>query len=67
MPRDIERTIAQQRALFAGFAIALQRTALQALAAIERKDSEGLLKTGGAIDAACEACHLTFWYSNQPK
>ncbi len=66
-PPDIERSIAQQRALFAGFAKGVQGTALQALEAIDRKDSEGLLKAGSEIDAACEACHVTFWYPNQPK
>jgi cytochrome c556 len=47
------------------FAHGLHSTATQALEAIDRRDSEALLQAGGEIDAACEACHLTYWYPNQ--
>jgi hypothetical protein len=54
---------------FRGFAIALHETSLAALHAIDAKDPAALLDTGGAIDAACEACHVTFWYpdANQAR
>jgi hypothetical protein len=35
---------------------------LQALEAIDAKDAKRLLDVGGDIDAACEACHLVYWY-----
>jgi cytochrome c556 len=64
-PQQIEHLIEQQRPVFTAFATGLRETARQALAAIDRKDPDALLNAGGDIDAACEACHVTFWYPNQ--
>jgi cytochrome c556 len=64
-PAQIEQGIAQKQALFVTFAKALQGTAREALTAIDQKDIDGIVKTGGDIDAACEVCHVTFWYPNQ--
>lgn len=65
-PQQIAAFIERQRPLFTGFANGLRATAREALEAIDRKDVDALLKAGGDIDAACEACHVTFWYPNQP-
>ena len=65
-PQQIAALIGRQRALFTGFANGLRATAREALEAIDRKDVDALLKAGGDIDAACEACHVTFWYPNPP-
>jgi len=64
-PSQIERDIAQKHAVFVSFAKALQGTAQQALTAIDQKDIDAMIRTGGDIDAACEVCHVTFWYPNQ--
>jgi hypothetical protein len=64
-PAEIESGIARNRVVFVSFAKALQSNAQQALEAIDHKDIDGMVKTGGDIDAACEACHVTFWYPNQ--
>ncbi len=64
-PTQIESDIGRQRALFVGFAKALQVTAQRTLEAIDQKDTETVMKAGGDIDAACEACHVTFWYPQQ--
>jgi cytochrome c556 len=64
-PAEIDRRIAATRPAFVGFAHGLRATAMKALNAIDRKDSEGLLQAGGEIDAACEACHVTYWYPDQ--
>ncbi len=64
-PTQIERDIAAKGVVFATFAKALQDTARHALDAIDRKDIDAIVRTGGEIDAACEACHVTFWYPNQ--
>jgi hypothetical protein len=66
-PAQIDQGIEQKRVLFTAFARALQVTAQQALEAIDEQDIEGVVRTGGDIDAACEVCHVTFWYPNQPK
>ncbi len=41
-----------------------QRTA--ALKAIDAKNAAQLSEIGGVIDEACEQCHTTYWYPNQP-
>ncbi len=61
-PAQIDSAIAEQRALFVAFAKALQSTAVRTLEAIDRKDADAVMRIGGDIDAACEACHVTFWY-----
>lgn len=63
-PDEIDRHIDANREALVGFAKALRATARQALAAIDKKDAGGLLEAGSAIDEACEACHVTFWYPN---
>jgi hypothetical protein len=40
----------------------LQDSLKPALAAIDKKDAEGLFAVGGRIDEACENCHAAFWY-----
>lgn len=61
-PGEIDRRIEQSRPGFIAMANAVRGTAMQALAAIDRRDVDALFTVGGDIDAACEACHLTFWY-----
>jgi len=43
-------------------ALLLHDVAIQALHAIDNHDVDGLSEVGGDIDAACESCHLQFWY-----
>ncbi len=40
----------------------LHQTALEAIKMIDDRNVEGISDVGGAIDAACESCHLQFWY-----
>jgi hypothetical protein len=35
------------------------------LAAIDARDVPRLGQAGSALDAACESCHLTYWYPKQ--
>jgi hypothetical protein len=50
---------------FAGYASGLREAALLALAAVDGRDANALLKAGGKIDAACERCHQAYWYPGQ--
>jgi hypothetical protein len=59
---EIQRRIDASHDAFAGFASALRVAGQQALAAIDARDPRRLMDAGGVIDAACEACHLSFWY-----
>jgi hypothetical protein len=61
----IAALIDAQRPVFNGYVVALRGAAAKAIAAIDARDPEGMVKAGGEIDAVCEACHFTFWYPNQ--
>jgi hypothetical protein len=61
-PEEIQQILDGDRATFVQRAHALQDAGLKALAAIDRKDVDGLSDAGEAIDEACEQCHLKYWY-----
>jgi hypothetical protein len=61
-PEQIQEILDGDRATFIQRAHALQDAAQQALAAIDRKDVDGLSNAGETIDEACEQCHLKYWY-----
>ncbi|PYR01724.1 MAG: hypothetical protein DMG00_30665 [Acidobacteria bacterium] len=58
---------AQDRATWIARAQELVAAATRALNATEKKDAEALLDSGDAIDAACEHCHLKYWYPKNKK
>ena len=64
---EIQQRINSTHDAFVQFARNLQDTGIKALAAIDRKDAQGLMDAGGEIDEACEACHVTYWYPNQNR
>ena len=66
-PVEIQQRIDSSHAAFAQFARNLQDAGLQALAAIDARNAEGLMDAGGRIDTACEACHVTYWYPNERR
>jgi hypothetical protein len=61
-PEEIKAIIDSDRASFIKFAHALQDAGVKTLAAIDKKDVEGLSDAGETIDEACEQCHLKYWY-----
>jgi cytochrome c556 len=67
------RTAAQIRAdidadpaRFRAAAILLEEVSNNALTAARKHDVAGILDAGGALDAACEACHAAYWYPRTP-
>jgi hypothetical protein len=62
---DIEALLARDPAAFSTAARTLQTSALAVLAAIDARDLQRISETGSALDAACESCHLNFWYPKQ--
>jgi hypothetical protein len=66
-PVEIGKLHKAQMAAFAGHAKALHATAMKAIAAIDKRDLDGISDVGGEMDAVCEACHTQFWYPNQGK
>lgn len=63
----IEARIKDRSASFKAHALGLQSQALKALAAVDARDLAALDRMGGDIDAACEACHVEFWYPPAPE
>jgi cytochrome c556 len=37
------------------------------IAAIDKKDPEELIRTGGLVEQACEQCHSQYWYPNDKR
>ena len=61
-PAVLQGKLETDNAQFVAFAQVLRGLAVQAVNAIDAKDPQKLFELGGAIDSACEACHLVFWY-----
>jgi cytochrome c556 len=64
-PEQIQALITKDRAAFVAHAHVLHEAAMEALRAIDARKLDGISDAGGTIDAACESCHLQFWYPNQ--
>ncbi len=65
-PEEIEALIDKDRPTFIRLAREFQETAIEQLKAVDNKDVQELLRTGGDIDTRCENCHKTYWYPNDP-
>jgi hypothetical protein len=66
-PVQIEKLRAADPATWRARVRELVDAAMHALKATETKDAEALLESGDAIDAACEHCHLKYWYPRNKK
>jgi hypothetical protein len=66
-PQDIQKAIDANRAAFIALAHGLHDAGMQALAAIDAKDTARLEAAGEKMDQACEQCHRTYWYPNAPE
>jgi hypothetical protein len=64
-PEKIDALLAQQRPAWIAHAHVLHEAAMEALRAIDAKNIDAISDAGGTIDAACEGCHLQFWYPEQ--
>jgi hypothetical protein len=61
-PPEITVLIKEKRTSFDAFARALQGVGMEALGAIDAKDTALLLEIGARMENVCEGCHQTFWY-----
>jgi hypothetical protein len=66
-PAEIAARVKRTRTQWNRYANELQDAAVQALSFIEKKDVKGLFEFGGALDMACENCHLEYWYPDDKK
>lgn len=65
-PEQSQAAVNAERATYVAYAEAFRGAAELVLAAIEKRDAEAMLETGGPLDEACEQCHRKFWYPNSP-
>ena len=61
-PSQIEAKVKENPALWNSHADTLRAEALKVIDIVKARDADKLLAAGSAIDQACEACHLDFWY-----
>jgi hypothetical protein len=64
-PAQIEALLKKDRPSWIAHTQVLHVTAMQAIGAIDARNIDQISEVGGAIDEACEGCHLQFWYPNQ--
>jgi hypothetical protein len=65
-PTQIKEKIDKDPVLWNAKIETLRNTMLEVLAVVKKKDANALFDAGGDLDKACEACHLEYWYPNQP-
>jgi hypothetical protein len=66
-PTQIADHIARSRPEWDKHADQLLKTAIEALDIARAKNVQGLYDVGTKIDAACEGCHLAYWYPDDAK
>lgn len=66
-PEKIQQAIDADPPSFTAAAGRLREAAVHALQAIDQKNPPALIEAGGELDAACEACHLKYWYPHSPR
>jgi hypothetical protein len=66
-PENIQKAIDIDRASFASAAVRLRAAGTALLTAIDHRNPQRLFEAGGDLDAACEACHLKYWYPHSPR
>jgi hypothetical protein len=66
-PDQIQALLDRDPALFRTRARALQQAALAAVQAIDDRNAKALFDAAGALDKACENCHLQYWYPNDKR
>jgi hypothetical protein len=64
-PEKVQALLDKERPAWIAHAHVLHEAAMEALRAIDARNIDGISDAGGTIDAACEGCHLQFWYPEQ--
>ena len=64
-PPEIEVRVAKARTTWNQRAVGFRTAAMVALKAADARKPADVQAAGEVVDAACENCHLTFWYPDQ--
>ena len=65
-PEEIEALLEADRASWTAFVAVLHEGGVGVLEAIDSQDVDALLVASAVLDAACEACHVRYWYPPHP-
>src|SRR5262245_49951302 len=65
-PDTIQKNLDMNRTAWVQLAQGLHDAGLEVMSAIQARSPEQLIDAGEKLDVACENCHSTFWYPNQP-
>jgi hypothetical protein len=66
-PEQIEVEINKDRALWIKYTHGLHDAMVPVLSAIDARNPEALIESGGTLDTACENCHKFYWYPKQQE
>jgi hypothetical protein len=64
---EIEVRVAKDRATWNRLAAGFRNAAMVALRAADARKPADIQAAGEAVDAACENCHLRYWYPDQQQ
>jgi hypothetical protein len=64
-PSEMEGLINKDRGAWVMRATKLHEAGLEAIKAIDAKDSQKVFEVGEQIEQACENCHRQYWYPNE--
>ena len=63
---EIEALLEADRASWTAFVAVLHEGGVGVLEAIDSQDVDALLVASDVLDAACEVCHVRYWYPPRP-
>jgi hypothetical protein len=66
-PVEIEAKVQANPQLWASHADLLRAEALKVIEIVKARNADKLFNAGSELDAACEGCHLDFWYPGDRK
>ncbi len=64
-PAQIKAKLEKDPVLWQAKIEALRNVGLEVMEIVKKKDTKALFDAGEDLDAACENCHLEFWYPGQ--
>jgi hypothetical protein len=65
VPEEVDAKLREDWQSWLAYAQGLQNSALAVMAAIDARELERFSENGGALDQACESCHMQYWYRAQ--
>ena len=66
-PTAMKAKVDGDKALWSAYAEGMRLVAIDVMEIVTRKDTAALDTAAGALDKACENCHLEYWYPGDKK